>query len=80
MTEQDLFYLLALQRVIEGVGDIIAKKLLTHCSAEAVFQKNSSRLPLRRSRFDVTEKPQNKSVFEKKLTEFEFIKSNDIRY
>jgi DNA processing protein len=29
MTEQDLFYLLALQRV-EGVGDIMAKTL-THC-------------------------------------------------
>jgi DNA processing protein len=38
MTEQDLFQLLALQRV-EGVGDIMAKKLLTHCgSAEAVFK------------------------------------------
>jgi DNA processing protein len=39
MTEQDLFYLLALQRV-EGVGDIMAKKLLTHCgSAEAVLKQ-----------------------------------------
>jgi DNA processing protein len=37
MTEQDLFYLLALQRV-EGVGDIMAKSF-THCgSAEAVLK------------------------------------------
>jgi DNA processing protein len=47
MTEQDLFYLLALQRV-EGVGDIMAKKLLTHCgSAEAVLkQRPLNLLPL----------------------------------
>jgi excinuclease UvrABC nuclease subunit len=46
MTEQDLFYL-ALQRV-EGVGDIMAKKLLTHCgSAEAVLkQRPLNLLPL----------------------------------
>jgi DNA processing protein len=49
MTEQDLFYLLALQRV-EGVGDIMAKKLLTHCgSAEAVLkQRPLNLLPLMR--------------------------------
>ena len=44
MKEQDLFYLLALQR-IEGVGDIMAKKLLTHLgSAEAVFNSKASQL------------------------------------
>jgi len=44
MNEQELFYLLALQRV-EGVGDIIAKKLLTHLgTAEAVFKAKSSQL------------------------------------
>ena len=42
MNEQDLFYLLALQR-IDGVGDIMAKKLLTHIgSAEAIFKAKSS--------------------------------------
>jgi DNA processing protein len=45
MTEQDLFYLLALQEW-EGVGDIMAKKLLTHCgSAEAVLKQDRN-LPL----------------------------------
>mgnify|MGYP002143109816 CR=1 FL=1 len=38
MIEQDLFHLLALQRV-EGVGDIMAKKLLTlFGDAESVFK------------------------------------------
>lgn len=37
MSDQDLFYLLALLKV-EGVGDIMAKKLLAHCgNAEAIF-------------------------------------------
>jgi DNA processing protein len=79
MTEQDLFQLLALQRV-EGVGDIMAKKLLTHCgSAEAVFQAKTAQLAaidgvgsiLLRSLKD-------KSVFEKANRELEFIKSNGI--
>ncbi|MFT5646068.1 MAG: DNA processing protein [Aureispira sp.] len=78
MTEQDLFYLLALQRV-EGVGDIIAKKLLTHCgSAEAVFKTKTTQLAaidgvgsmLLRSLKD-------KSIFQKANLELEFIKSND---
>ena len=42
MTEQELFHLLALQQV-EGVGDIMAKKLINHCgSAEAVFKTKTS--------------------------------------
>jgi DNA processing protein len=44
MTENELHFLLALQKV-EGVGDIIAKKLLNHCgSAEAVFKSKTSQL------------------------------------
>ena len=44
MTNQDLFFLLALQRV-EGVGDIVAKKLLQHLgSAEAVFKAKPQQL------------------------------------
>jgi hypothetical protein len=37
MTEQDLFYLLALQRV-GGVGDIMAKSFYSLRSAEAVLK------------------------------------------
>jgi DNA processing protein len=48
MKEQDLFYLLALQR-IEGVGDIMAKNC-THCgSAEAVLLQSFSASGYRRN-------------------------------
>jgi DNA processing protein len=79
MTEQDLFYLLALQR-IEGVGDIMAKKLLTHCgSAEAVFHAKTAQL----SAIDgvgsiLLRSLKDKSVFEKANRELEFIKSSGI--
>ena len=44
MTENELHFLLALQKV-EGVGDIIAKKLLNHCgSAEDIFKAKASQL------------------------------------
>lgn len=79
MTEQDLFYLLALQRV-EGVGDIMAKKLLTHCgSAEAVFTSKTGQLAAIDGVGSMLLKSlKNKSVFEKANLELEFIKSNDI--
>ena len=44
MNDQELLYLLALQK-IDGVGDIIAKKLLNHCgSAENIFKTKASQL------------------------------------
>ena len=44
MTESELFNTLALMRV-EGVGDIVAKKLINHLgSAEAVFKAKRSQL------------------------------------
>ena len=79
MKEQDLFYLLALQRV-EGVGDIMAKKLITHCgSAEEVFNTKTIQL----AAIDgvgsmLLKKLKNKLVFEKANQELEFIKSNNI--
>ncbi|SEA18759.1 DNA processing protein [Flavobacterium gillisiae] len=79
MTEQDLFYLLALQRV-EGVGDIMAKKLLTHCgSAEAVFKTKSTQL----GAIDgvgsmLLRNLKNQAVFDKANAEMEFIRSNEI--
>ena len=79
MTEQDLFYLLALQRV-EGVGDIMAKKLLTHCgSAAAVFSASPKQLtaidgvgPL------LLKNLKDQTVFDKANKELDFIKSNNI--
>lgn len=44
MSDQELLYVLALQRVPK-IGDVSAKKLIHHCgSAEAVFKERSSRL------------------------------------
>ena len=79
MLENDLFYLLALQR-IEGVGDIMAKKLLTHLgNAEAIFKEKSAHL----SKIDgvgsvLLQNLKDKTVFEKASQELEFIGSNDI--
>ncbi len=79
MKEQDLFYLLALQR-IEGVGDIMAKKLLTHFgTAEAVFNTKASQLAAIDGVGSVLLKNlKDKSVFEKATQELEFIKANEI--
>ena len=79
MDEQDLFYLLALQR-IEGVGDIMAKKLLTHLgSAEAIFKAKASQLAGIDGIGSVLLKNlKDKTVFEKASNELEFIKANDI--
>ncbi|MCV9929670.1 DNA-processing protein DprA [Flavobacterium sp. LS1R49] len=79
MSEQELFYLLALQRV-EGVGDIMAKKLLLHCgSAEAIFKTKLAQL----ASIDgvgsfLLRNIKEKSIFEKAQKELDFIGSNDI--
>jgi DNA processing protein len=79
MKEQELFHLLALLQV-EGVGDIMAKKLINHCgSAEVVFKTKTSQL----AGIDgigsvLLQKLKDKSVFEKAEQELQFIKSNEI--
>jgi DNA processing protein len=80
MTDQDLFYLLALQRV-EGVGDIMAKKLLTHCgSAEAVFKTKTQQLAaIDGVGTHLLKNLKDQSVFDKANKELEFIKSNAIK-
>ncbi len=79
MNEQELFYLLALQRV-EGVGDIIAKKLLTHLgTAEAVFKAKSSQLASIDGIGTILLKNfKDQSVFAKAESELQFIASNQI--
>lgn len=79
MEEQDLFHLLALQR-IEGVGDIMAKKLLTHLgSAEAVFKAKASQLTSIDGIGSVLLKNlKDKSVLEKAEKELRFIQENHI--
>ncbi|MFM2368613.1 MAG: DNA-protecting protein DprA [Bacteroidota bacterium] len=79
MKEQDLFYLLALQRV-EGVGDIMAKKLITHCgNAEEVFNTKTGQLAAIDGVGSMLLKNlKDKSVFEKANQELQYINSNDI--
>lgn len=79
MRHEDLFYLLALQKV-EGVGDIIAKKLLAHCgNAEEVFKTKPSKL----AAIDgigtyLLRNLKSKSIFRQAESELEFIQSNPI--
>lgn len=79
MIEQDLFHLLALQRV-EGVGDIMAKKLLTLLgNAESVFKAKASQLTGIDGVGSVLIKNlRDKSVFEKANQELDFIQKNEI--
>ena len=80
MTEQELFHLLALQQV-EGVGDIMAKKLINHCgSAEAVFKTKTSQIAAIDGIGSILLKNlKNKLVFEKAEQELQFIKLNEIK-
>jgi DNA processing protein len=79
MTEKELFHLLALQQV-DGVGDIIAKKLISHCgSAEAVFKTKTTQLAAIDGVGSILLKNiRNKKVFEKATQELQFIQNNDI--
>ncbi|MBF4515344.1 DNA-protecting protein DprA [Flavobacterium sp. ANB] len=79
MSDQDLFYLLALLKV-DGVGDIMAKKLLKHFgSAEAIFKTKSSQIAAIDGVGSVLlKKLKDQTIFEKANQELEFIKSNNI--
>ena len=79
MNDQELFYLLALQSV-EGVGDIIAKKLLTQLgTAELVFKAKSSQLAAIDGIGTILLKNfKDQSVFVKAERELQFIASNPI--
>ena len=79
MTETELHYLLALQKV-EGVGDIMAKKLLNLCgSAEAVFDTKTSQL----AAIDgigrvLLSNLKNKTTFDQAEVELKYIQDNNI--
>ncbi|HEU4497031.1 MAG TPA: DNA-processing protein DprA [Flavobacterium sp.] len=79
MNEDDLFYLLALQKV-ELVGDIVAKKLLSHFqSAKEIFESKASRLESIDGIGGILIKNlKDKSVFKKAEQELNFIKSNQV--
>ncbi|MCD0469389.1 DNA-processing protein DprA [Flavobacterium sp. JAS] len=79
MSDQELFYLLALLKV-DGVGDIMAKKLLTHCgNAESVFKTKMNQIAAIDGVGSVLLKNlKDKIIFEKANRELEFIKSNEV--
>lgn len=79
MSEQELFHLLALSK-IEGVGDIVAKKLLLHFgSSEEIFKSKQSQLTgIDGIGMFLTNNLKNKTVFEKAEKELKYIKDNNI--
>jgi DNA processing protein len=79
MNDQELFYLLALLK-IDGVGDIMAKKLLNSCGdAASVFKtKNTQLAGIDGVGTILLKNLKDKSVFEKAESEINFIKSNKI--
>ncbi len=79
MSDQELLNLLALTK-IEGVGDIVAKKLLSHCgNAEEIFKSKSNLLATIDGVGSVLIRNlKNKTVFEKAEQELNFIKKNDV--
>ena len=79
MEQEDLFYVLALQS-IDGVGDIMAKKLISHCgSAAAVFQTKPAHLAAIDGVGSVLlKKIKDKSAFERVTQELRFISENNI--
>ena len=80
MSEQELFYLLALLRV-EGVGDIMAKKLLANFgNAEEIFKTKTNQISAIDGVGSVLLKNlKDKTVFEKANQELQFITKNNIK-
>ncbi|AWA29174.1 DNA-protecting protein DprA [Flavobacterium magnum] len=79
MRHTDLFYLLALQKV-DGIGEINAKKLLSHFgTAQAIFSEKPQKLQkIDRIGSVTAAKLQDKSVFKKAEAELRFIESSGI--
>jgi DNA processing protein len=79
MRHEDLFYVLALLKV-EGVGDIVAKKLLTHHQEPAlIFKTKASQLTAIGGVGTVLlQKLKDKTIFQKAEAELHFIEKNNI--
>lgn len=79
MSHEELVYVLALQKV-DGVGDIVAKKLIAHCgNAEAVFKTKTSHLGAIDGIGSVLlKKLKDKNIFALAEAELKFIIENQI--
>jgi DNA processing protein len=80
MTDTELLNTLALLK-IEGVGDIVAKKLINHCgSAEAVFKAKKSQLKAIEGVGEIMyNNLRNTEVFKVAGQELKFVKDNGIK-
>ena len=80
MNDSELLHLLALLKV-EGIGDVVAKKLLNHFpTAESIFKAKASKLSAIDGIGQVLIKNlKNKSIFELAKAELHFIAENDIK-
>ena len=79
MNPNELFHVLALLKV-DGVGDIVAKKLINHCgSAEEVFKSKRQQLQSIDGIGDVLlKKLKDKSIFEKAENEIKYIEEEHL--
>nr|WP_294774327.1 DNA-processing protein DprA [uncultured Flavobacterium sp.] len=80
MNTTELFHILALLR-IDGVGDVVAKKLINHCgSAENVFKAKLKELKAIDGVGEVLIKNlKDKTVFEKAQAELEYIQKENLK-
>ena len=81
MLQTELLHTLALLKV-EGIGDVVAKKLITHCgSAQNVFQsKKKALLSIDGVGEILFKKLQEKNVFQLAENELRFIEKENISY
>ena len=81
MLQTELLHTLALLKV-EGIGDVVAKKLITHCgSAQNVFQsKKKALLAIDGVGEILFKKLQEKNVFQLAENELRFIEKENISY
>ena len=79
MNSTELFNILALLKV-DGVGDIVAKKLINHCgSAETVFNAKANKLKaIDGIGTTLIEKLKDKTIFDKATEELKFIETEKI--
>lgn len=80
MKENDLLHVLALQKV-EGVGDVMAKKLIAHCGcAEEVFKTPKNKLgSINQISSIIIKNLSDKSIFEKAEKELQYIQNHQIQ-
>ena len=81
LKNEELLHLLALINA-NGVGDVMAKKLIAHCgSATAIFSENKQSLAkIQGVGTSITYALKDKTIFERAAEEIEFIENNNIQY